>query len=610
VRAPGQSFLRSLWRLLERDPVIWVSTVVFGLALVVLVGQRSELGDLASRAALFVDPALLVAILVVLLWGRNRLGTRRERQFWDLIALAWGCWLVVEFLYFSGLSLPLLSASFATDALYILYYLILALAVDLRPHIEPARSLTMLRRRLASVAGLVSFFGLLIYFALVVLPDPLGLSLSFVSRAQGLTPFLLLRLCLDLLTLGRLLYAALTSSGRWPGLYGTLAAALLLLAVKDGVALVQYEGILTVESFGTGYDVLLLLPGFLVVLAARLRFRPASESPEISGGALPAEEREVSRFSLLAVYSLLVPIVHFLLYPLGLLEPESRVAREVFGLVYVLVVGSIAVAHQLALDRERRQAVESLHREIEKRKRINRKLELRQAEMEQFNHTVSHELQTPLVTIGGFVGLLENELAEQDNENLKRDLARIREATSHMRRVLRQLLELSRVGWLVKPVGDVAMGSVLEQARSQLEVKTGPRKPRIVIETGLPVVRADPARMLDVLVNLIDNAVKFTPSDQRPEIRIGCRPGQEPAFYIADKGRGIDPRFHSRVFGLFDRLDPTVEGTGIGLALVKRIIEEHGGRIWVESAGIGHGSTFHFTLGRQATEQAEATLSG
>jgi signal transduction histidine kinase len=568
------------------------------------------LGDLASRAALFVDPALLVAILVVLLWGRNRLGTRRERQFWDLIALAWGCWLVVEFLYFSGLSLPLLSASFATDALYILYYLILALAVDLRPHIEPARSLTMLRRRLASVAGLVSFFGLLIYFALVVLPDPLGLSLSFVSRAQGLTPFLLLRLCLDLLTLGRLLYAALTSSGRWPGLYGTLAAALLLLAVKDGVALVQYEGILTVESFGTGYDVLLLLPGFLVVLAARLRFRPASESPEISGGALPAEEREVSRFSLLAVYSLLVPIVHFLLYPLGLLEPESRVAREVFGLVYVLVVGSIAVAHQLALDRERRQAVESLHREIEKRKRINRKLELRQAEMEQFNHTVSHELQTPLVTIGGFVGLLETELAEQDNENLKRDLARIREATSHMRRVLQQLLELSRVGWLVKPVGDVAMGSVLEQARSQLEVKTGPRKPRIVIETGLPVVRADPARMLDVLVNLIDNAVKFTPSDQRPEIRIGCRPGQEPVFYIADKGRGIDPRFHSRVFGLFDRLDPTVEGTGIGLALVKRIIEEHGGRIWVESAGIGHGSTFHFTLGRQATEQAEATLSG
>ena len=578
--------------MLRGDRLVQAAAIVYALSLAVLTVERVEPQSLNGRAAEYVDTALLATTLAVLLWNGRRLATRRERHFWGLIGLGWACWLTVELFYFAGLSLP-----FATDALYVSYYLLLALAIDLRPHVAPARSLTSLRRRLESVAALVAFFGVLIYFALVVEP-PLGLSLSFVARETGRVPFLLLRLSLDLFLLTRLLYAAFTSTGRWPGLYRLLAGALLLLAVRDGIQLLQVAGMLEVEPFRLGFDLVICLPGFLVILAARLRLLPApSEEEATSEIPILEDAREVSRTSLVAVYTLIVPIAHFLLYPLGLLEEESRVARDFYGLIYLLTVGSIAAAHQFLLDKERRQAVESLRHEIDERELTNRKLALRQAEAEQFNYAISHELQAPLVTIGGFVGLLEGALESGDYARMTRDLGRIRNATGHMRRVLQELLELSRVGWRIEPTDGLSMRSLAKEARDRLEAKNEPRKPRVVIESDMPAVRADAARMVDVLANLIDNAVKFTPLDRRPDIRIGCRTGQEAVFYVADNGRGIESHFRDKIFGLFDRLDPTVEGTGIGLALVKRIVEEHGGRIWVESAGIGHGSTFCFTLG-------------
>jgi signal transduction histidine kinase len=110
-------------------------------------------------------------------------------------------------------------------------------------------------------------------------------------------------------------------------------------------------------------------------------------------------------------------------------------------------------------------------------------------------------------------------------------------------------------------------------------------------------VYVDRARLVEVLQNLVDNAAKFMGDQPEPLIEIGMRTGNKPPiFLVRDNGLGIDPHYHDKVFGLFDKLDPKSEGTGIGLALVKRIIEVHGGRIWVESAGLGHGSTFCFTL--------------
>ena len=111
------------------------------------------------------------------------------------------------------------------------------------------------------------------------------------------------------------------------------------------------------------------------------------------------------------------------------------------------------------------------------------------------------------------------------------------------------------------------------------------------------MVRVDRARFVAVLQNLLDNAAKFIGSQPEPRIEVGVRGSEsERVFFVRDNGIGIDPRHHQKVFGLFDKLDPRSEGTGVGLAIVQRILEVHGGRIWLESEGAGKGSSFCFTL--------------
>ena len=110
--------------------------------------------------------------------------------------------------------------------------------------------------------------------------------------------------------------------------------------------------------------------------------------------------------------------------------------------------------------------------------------------------------------------------------------------------------------------------------------------------------------------NLLDNAAKFMGEQRHPRIEVGARQGREtPVFFVRDNGRGIEPRFQQKVFGLFDRLDPQDDGTGIGLALVKRIVETHGGQVWVESDGPGRGSTFCFTLPAAADAPAQVSAT-
>jgi signal transduction histidine kinase len=119
------------------------------------------------------------------------------------------------------------------------------------------------------------------------------------------------------------------------------------------------------------------------------------------------------------------------------------------------------------------------------------------------------------------------------------------------------------------------------------------------IAPDLPVVRADRRRLLEAVQNLVENAAKFTAGERDPRITIGSRrDGDETVFFVKDNGRGIEPRFLEKVFDLFEKLDPGVEGTGVGLALVRRIVEAHGGRAWAESEGSGRGATFCFTLPR------------
>jgi signal transduction histidine kinase len=212
---------------------------------------------------------------------------------------------------------------------------------------------------------------------------------------------------------------------------------------------------------------------------------------------------------------------------------------------------------------------------------------------------MSHELKSPLVTINGFLGYLEKDAKAGNLERLQNDIQRIQDAVNKMRRLLNELLELSRIGRQVNvpqmiPFADLAQDAI-EIVHGQLEE----RGITVIIQPSLPAVFGDRQRLTEILQNLLDNAAKFMGDEQNPQIEIGQQDEQDgkPVFFVKDNGVGIAPKYHEQVFGLFNKLHPDIEGTGVGLALVKRIVEIHGGRIWIESE-VGQGSTFYFTLGK------------
>lgn len=249
-----------------------------------------------------------------------------------------------------------------------------------------------------------------------------------------------------------------------------------------------------------------------------------------------------------------------------------------------------------AFDRAQRELNERKRVEAE-REKIIRELEAKNAELERFTYTVSHDLKSPLITISGFVGLLESDAKSGNTEKFKADMQRIKEAVEKMRRLLNELLELSRIGRLVNPPSDTSFAKITEEALALARGRLMAGEIRVNVQPDLPVVRGDRPRLVEVMQNLIDNAAKFMGDQPAPQIDIGVqKKNNECIFFVRDNGIGISPAYHEKVFGLFDKLDVQSEGTGVGLALAKRIVEVHGGRIWVESDGKGQGSMFCFTL--------------
>ncbi len=224
-------------------------------------------------------------------------------------------------------------------------------------------------------------------------------------------------------------------------------------------------------------------------------------------------------------------------------------------------------------------------------------LAAKNAELERFAYTVSHDLKTPLVTIRGFAGLASTDLAAERADRVRQDLGRIVAAADKMHRLLDDILELSRVGRVVNPPEDVPLGELAREAVELVRGQLAPRGVEVAIAPGLPVVRADRRRLVEVFQNLVENAAKFAGDRANPRVEVGMRStGGDRVFFVRDNGRGIEPRFLERVWNLFEKLDPAAEGTGVGLALVRRIVEAHGGRAWAESDGPGSGATFCFTL--------------
>jgi len=179
-----------------------------------------------------------------------------------------------------------------------------------------------------------------------------------------------------------------------------------------------------------------------------------------------------------------------------------------------------------------------------------------------------------------------------------------------MTMLLDDLLELSRVGRVINSASLIDMNGLVKDVLAQLAGPITQRNVEVVTSCDLPPVYGDHRRICVVVQNLVENAIKYMGDQHAPRIEIGMRKElKECVFYVRDNGRGVEPRYHETIFGLFNKLDAKSEGTGIGLALVKRIIEVHGGRIWVESDGVGHGSTFCFNLPNDRHETASVKVS-
>ena len=252
-------------------------------------------------------------------------------------------------------------------------------------------------------------------------------------------------------------------------------------------------------------------------------------------------------------------------------------------------------------------AVATISRDISDRKldeadreRLILELEARNSELERFTYTVSHDLKGPLITIKGFLGYLVKDAVDGDVERMKADVARITAATSRMDRLLRELLELSRVGHVLNAPEPVEMQDIVQEAVERVRGRLSQQGVKVKVAPGLPRAFGDRVRLVEVVQNLLDNAAKFMGAQEDPEIVVGCRGLDAPSlsvFYIKDNGIGIDPAYREKVFGLFDKLDRQSEGTGIGLALVKRIVQVHGGRVWIEAPeGTQVGTTVCFSL--------------
>lgn len=227
------------------------------------------------------------------------------------------------------------------------------------------------------------------------------------------------------------------------------------------------------------------------------------------------------------------------------------------------------------------------------------------AELERFAYTVSHDLKTPLVTIKGYLGMVQKDLREERQERIERDFEFIAEATDTMAQLLEDLLELSRIGRVVNESEAIGLSELFGQVVKLMDLPIEDSGARISVQTQMPFVYVDRQRMAEVAQNLLENALKFTRDSARPEISVSAHEvSGEVVCCVEDNGVGIEPEFQDQIFGLFNRLDQSYDGTGIGLTLVKRIVEVHGGRIWVESSGRDQGARFCFTLPAMREEVA------
>ena len=304
------------------------------------------------------------------------------------------------------------------------------------------------------------------------------------------------------------------------------------------------------------------------------------------------------------------------LVPKATVYPSGMVWK-VFVLIFGLVISAIlSLLLHLLLERMQmyRQARDQALQEVSERKRSEKalvenekKLEAalaelaeKNTELETFLYTVSHDLKTPIVTIEGFIGALREDFGDMIHENAEKYLNYMSDASKRMELLINDLLYLSRIGRLPERKIEFSFDDLMKKVLKTLQTHIDERGVALNVEKDPSLIYGEMERLGQVMENLLSNAVKYIGKENpAPRIDVGAMDqGGRKVFFVRDNGIGIERNYHQKIFEIFQRLPSGKkigEGTGVGLTIVKRIIENHGGEIWLDSEP-GKGTTFYFTL--------------
>jgi signal transduction histidine kinase len=281
--------------------------------------------------------------------------------------------------------------------------------------------------------------------------------------------------------------------------------------------------------------------------------------------------------------------VDFLIKPLQ--PPVLRSKVAVFADLYRT---SNALREEIGERRLAEERIRQLNDELSERVE---QLGVANAELESFSYTVSHDLRAPLRQVSGFAALLKQAVRSASQAEADEYVQLIEDAVTRMGGLIDDLLSFSRMGRVELKRSAVDLASLVAQVRQTLGPAAAGREIRWSVGE-LPEVQGDPAMLRQVLASLLDNAVKFTRPRASAEIEIGARrEGDHFVLFVRDNGVGFDPRHADKLFGVFQRLHTRAEfeGSGIGLASVRRIIQRHGGHTWAQSV-LGEGTAVYFSL--------------
>lgn len=231
-------------------------------------------------------------------------------------------------------------------------------------------------------------------------------------------------------------------------------------------------------------------------------------------------------------------------------------------------------------------------------------------ELDSFVYTASHDLRAPLRGIASFATFLEEDYRDKLDDRGKDYIDEIRKGANKMNNLIEDLLQLSRISRIKNPYEDVNVNAMIDSVLERLKFDIQKHHVTVQVQKDMPLVHCDRIKMSEVFLNLINNGIKFSSknTEDRPKIQVGYVAEKlDHKFFVKDNGIGIDPQYHDQVFGIFKRLhtDKEYEGTGAGLSIVKRVVEDHQGKIWIDSR-LGQGATFYFTIPKDLKGQENA----